>query len=187
MTEERDPQRELDALRARLTRAERELVQLRRVAATSEEVALQSKRAMLQSNAELQRTVEQLTATTEHLEEARQTAEEASLTSIHLATSPEVSDVTGRYFNACREERSSPESYDEAVAAKLVEHLFAPRNSVDPAEAYRAFRGRDATIDALMRDRGFADAGKKAKSGKPPKKAKTGKKAKKGKAGKKAG
>jgi len=45
--------------------------------------------------------------------------------------------------------------YDEAVAAKLVEHLFAPRNSVDPAEAYRAFRGRDATIDALMRDRGF--------------------------------
>lgn len=46
--------------------------------------------------------------------------------------------------------------YDEAQAAKLVEHLFAPRNAVDPAEAYRAFRGRDATIDALMRDRGFA-------------------------------
>ena len=78
MTEARDSQRELDALRARLTRAERELVQLRRVAATSEEVALQSKRAMLQSNAELQRTVEQLTATTERLEEARQAAEEAS-------------------------------------------------------------------------------------------------------------
>ena len=47
--------------------------------------------------------------------------------------------------------------YDEAVAEKLVEHLFAPRNSVDPAEAYRAFRGRDAEIDALMRDRGFTD------------------------------
>lgn len=46
--------------------------------------------------------------------------------------------------------------YDEALAKKLVEHLFAPRNAVDPAEAYRAFRGRDATIDALMRDRGFA-------------------------------
>ncbi|MGD2067793.1 MAG: M3 family metallopeptidase [Gemmatimonadota bacterium] len=45
--------------------------------------------------------------------------------------------------------------YDRALAKKLVEHLFAPRNSVDPAEAYRAFRGRDATIDALMRDRGF--------------------------------
>ena len=45
--------------------------------------------------------------------------------------------------------------YDEALAGKLVEHLFAPRNAVDPAEAYRAFRGRDAKIDALMRDRGF--------------------------------
>jgi len=44
---------------------------------------------------------------------------------------------------------------DGALAAKLVENLFAVRNAVDPAEAYRAFRGRDARIDALMRDRGF--------------------------------
>ncbi len=46
--------------------------------------------------------------------------------------------------------------YDKDLAKKLVGHLFAPRNAVDPAEAYRAFRGRDATSDALMRDRGFA-------------------------------
>ena len=45
--------------------------------------------------------------------------------------------------------------YDKDVAAKLVEHLFSVRNAVDPAEAYRAFRGRDAVVDALMRDRGF--------------------------------
>jgi peptidyl-dipeptidase Dcp len=45
--------------------------------------------------------------------------------------------------------------YDQAMAKKLVAHLFAPRNSVDPADAYRAFRGRDAEIDALMRFRGF--------------------------------
>ncbi|MFN4763028.1 M3 family metallopeptidase [Gillisia sp. Q332] len=45
--------------------------------------------------------------------------------------------------------------YDKEVAARLVKFLFAPRNSMDPAEAYRQFRGRDATIDALMRDRGF--------------------------------
>ncbi len=45
--------------------------------------------------------------------------------------------------------------YDEEVAAKLVKYLFAPRNSLDPAEAYRKFRGRDAKIDAIMRDRGF--------------------------------
>ena len=45
--------------------------------------------------------------------------------------------------------------YDEDVAKRLVDNLFAVRNSVDPADAYRAFRGRDAKIDALMRDRGF--------------------------------
>jgi len=45
--------------------------------------------------------------------------------------------------------------YDEEMAAKLVKYLFAPRNSMDPAEAYRLFRGRDAKIQALMRDRGF--------------------------------
>jgi peptidyl-dipeptidase Dcp len=62
--------------------------------------------------------------------------------------------------------------YDEGQAAKLVNHLFAPRNSVDPADAYRAFRGRDATTDALMRDRGFPIPGKKSgkKSGKKPNK-----------------
>ena len=45
--------------------------------------------------------------------------------------------------------------YDKDLAAKLVEHLFSVRNAVDPAEAYRAFRGRDADVKALMRDRGF--------------------------------
>tara|TARA_R110000850_G_scaffold277151_1_gene424809 strand:+ start:1682 stop:3838 length:2157 start_codon:yes stop_codon:yes gene_type:complete len=45
--------------------------------------------------------------------------------------------------------------YDKELADKLVRYLFAPRNAMDPAEAYRLFRGRDATIDALMRDRGF--------------------------------
>jgi peptidyl-dipeptidase Dcp len=50
--------------------------------------------------------------------------------------------------------------YDPDMSKKLVDKLFAVRNSVDPAEAYRTFRGRDATIDALLRDRGFpvADA-----------------------------
>jgi peptidyl-dipeptidase Dcp len=45
--------------------------------------------------------------------------------------------------------------YDKEVAARLVKYLFAPRNAMDPAEAYQKFRGRDARIDALMRDRGF--------------------------------
>jgi peptidyl-dipeptidase Dcp len=45
--------------------------------------------------------------------------------------------------------------YDPAVAKRLRETVFSVGNTVDPADAYRAFRGRDATIDALMRDRGF--------------------------------
>ncbi|MEM9142567.1 MAG: M3 family metallopeptidase [Bacteroidota bacterium] len=45
--------------------------------------------------------------------------------------------------------------YDKEMAEKLVKYLFAPRNAIDPSAAYRMFRGRDAQIDALMRDRGF--------------------------------
>ncbi|MCB7480572.1 M3 family metallopeptidase [Christiangramia sediminis] len=45
--------------------------------------------------------------------------------------------------------------YDKELARKLVKYLFAPRNAMDPAEAYKKFRGREAKIDALMRDRGF--------------------------------
>ncbi|SDG57669.1 M3 family metallopeptidase [Psychroflexus sediminis] len=45
--------------------------------------------------------------------------------------------------------------YDKTLSERLVKFLFAPRNAVDPAEAYRQFRGRDAEINALMRDRGF--------------------------------
>ena len=45
--------------------------------------------------------------------------------------------------------------YDKELADKLVKYLFAPRNAIEPAEAYRMFRGRDAKIEALMRDRGF--------------------------------
>ena len=45
--------------------------------------------------------------------------------------------------------------YDKDLAQKMVKYLFAARNTIDPAEAYRQFRGRDATIDALLRDRDF--------------------------------
>lgn len=45
--------------------------------------------------------------------------------------------------------------YDKDVAQRLVDYLFSVRNSMDPAEAYRKFRGRDAEVEALMRDRGF--------------------------------
>ncbi len=51
--------------------------------------------------------------------------------------------------------QSSGGFYDKEVAKALVKHLFAPRNSVAPIDAYRAFRGRDADVSALLRDRGF--------------------------------
>jgi peptidyl-dipeptidase Dcp len=45
--------------------------------------------------------------------------------------------------------------YDRTVAQRLRQYIFSIGNTVDPAEAYRAFRGREARIDALMRKRGF--------------------------------
>jgi peptidyl-dipeptidase Dcp len=51
--------------------------------------------------------------------------------------------------------------YDRSVATRLRDHVFSAGNTVDPADGYRAFRGRDAGIGALMRKRGFpAPAGK---------------------------
>jgi peptidyl-dipeptidase Dcp len=45
--------------------------------------------------------------------------------------------------------------YDKAVAERLRKYVFSVGNTVDPAEAYRGFRGRDPKIDALMKKRGF--------------------------------
>ena len=45
--------------------------------------------------------------------------------------------------------------WDAAVASRLREQVFSKGNTVDAAEAYRAFRGRDPDTAALMRKRGF--------------------------------
>ncbi len=47
-------------------------------------------------------------------------------------------------------------AYDKKVASRLLANVFAAGNTIDPEEGYRAFRGRDAGIEALMRKRGFA-------------------------------
>ena len=44
--------------------------------------------------------------------------------------------------------------YDDSVARRL-SRLLSLGNTVDPAEAYREFRGRDPRVEALMRKRGF--------------------------------
>lgn len=45
--------------------------------------------------------------------------------------------------------------WDKAVAKKLRDHVFAVGNTIDPADGYKAFRGRDPSSDALLRKRGF--------------------------------
>ncbi len=45
--------------------------------------------------------------------------------------------------------------YDSLVAARLF-RLLSLGNTVDPADAYREFRGRDPRVEALMRKRGFS-------------------------------
>ncbi len=52
--------------------------------------------------------------------------------------------------------------FDKAVAKKLKQFVFSAGNTMDPAAAYRAFRGRDPGIGALMRDRGFPEPAKAA-------------------------
>lgn len=51
--------------------------------------------------------------------------------------------------------------YDKAVAKRLVDHVFSVGGTVDEADGYRAFRGREPSSDALMRNRGFPVAGSK--------------------------
>ena len=45
--------------------------------------------------------------------------------------------------------------YDKAVAKRLVDHVFSVGATVDEAEGYKAFRGREPNSDALMISRGF--------------------------------
>jgi peptidyl-dipeptidase Dcp len=45
--------------------------------------------------------------------------------------------------------------YDKATAKRLHDCIMSVGNTIDAGEAFRRFRGRDVTIDALMRDRGF--------------------------------
>src|SRR5215204_1046270 len=56
-------------------------------------------------------------------------------------------------------------AYDKKVAERLRKYIFSVGNTVDPAEAYRGFRGRDPRVEALMRKRGFPVDESKSKGG----------------------
>ena len=50
-------------------------------------------------------------------------------------------------------EASGP--YDKAVAKRLHDTIMSRGNTTDPADQYRAFRGRDPDVKAYLRDKGF--------------------------------
>lgn len=51
--------------------------------------------------------------------------------------------------------------YSKAVAERLRRNIFSVGNTIDPAEGYKQFRGREAAIHALMKKRGFLQEGGK--------------------------
>ncbi len=45
--------------------------------------------------------------------------------------------------------------YDKEVAGRLKKYVFSVGNTIDPEQGYKAFRGKDPGIEALMKKRGF--------------------------------
>jgi peptidyl-dipeptidase Dcp len=63
------------------------------------------------------------------------------------------SDVMASDAWAAFEEKGDP--FDPELARRFREIILAQGNSVDRAEAFRAFRGRDPKVEALLKNRGF--------------------------------
>jgi peptidyl-dipeptidase Dcp len=49
-------------------------------------------------------------------------------------------------------------AFDPATAKKLRDFIYGAGNLRDPAEAYKAFRGRLPAVDVLLKKRGLTDA-----------------------------
>ena len=54
--------------------------------------------------------------------------------------------------------KETGDAFDPATAKRLREFIYGAGNLRDPAEAYKAFRGRLPAVDALLKKRGLADA-----------------------------
>lgn len=65
----------------------------------------------------------------------------------------EVLDADG--FDAFAE---AGDPFDPAVAQRLRRYVYAAGDSIEPGAAYRAFRGRDAALEPMLRKRGLVDA-----------------------------
>lgn len=47
--------------------------------------------------------------------------------------------------------------FDQPTAARLRKWVYSSGNSVEPGEAYRQFKGRDATVEPMMRNKGLLE------------------------------
>jgi peptidyl-dipeptidase Dcp len=54
--------------------------------------------------------------------------------------------------------KETGDHFDAATAKRLRDYIYSAGNLRDPAEAYKAFRGRLPMVDALLKKRGLADA-----------------------------
>ena len=52
-------------------------------------------------------------------------------------------------------EEADGKYYDTEVSRRLLNNVFSVGDTIDPAEGFRAFRGRDVDTSALLRKRGF--------------------------------
>ena len=50
------------------------------------------------------------------------------------------------------------DAFDPATAKRLRDFVYSAGNLREPAEAYKSFRGRLPTVDALLKKRGLVDA-----------------------------
>ena len=76
------------------------------------------------------------------------------------------SDVMASDAWAAFEDTGSP--WDPTVAQKFKSIILATGNSIDRAEAYRRFRGREPDVDALLKNRGFPVAARREQQGAGP-------------------
>jgi peptidyl-dipeptidase Dcp len=47
-------------------------------------------------------------------------------------------------------------TFDPAVALRLQQFIYSAGDSLEPKAAYRAFRGREATVEPMLRKKGLA-------------------------------
>jgi peptidyl-dipeptidase Dcp len=58
-------------------------------------------------------------------------------------------------FNAFLE---AGDAFDAETAKRLYDYVYSAGDSIEPADGYRAFRGRDATVEPMLKKRGLIEA-----------------------------